>query len=71
MAEFFKKGDLVVSNHFKTSKGHPYIMEVSDVQNNVIIYYYKGESYYITVFFVRKATRFERFWGPIYDKFFK
>jgi len=69
--ETFKKGDLVISHTLKTSNGMPYIIKVYEDKKGIITYFYKGEMGYISSFFVKRATRWDKFCGFIYDKFFK
>lgn len=69
--EIFKKGDLVISHALKTSKGMPYIIKVYEDNKGVITYFYKGETGYISSFFVKRSTKWDRFCGYFYDKFFK
>jgi len=67
--KIFEVGDLVVSDVFKTSKGFPFIIKVDKVDDDfrVVEFMYKGQLGYIGTDSLRMATKFEKFFGPIYD----
>lgn len=67
----YKKGDKVISHYLKTTKGMPYIIVVYEESNGIITYFHKGETNYISSLFVERSTRWDKFCGFIYDKFFK
>lgn len=65
----FSVGDYVVSDTFKTEKGLPYIIKVKkiDYEFDVINFDFKRQENYIGIQSLRFATKFEKFFGPIYD----
>lgn len=65
----FEVGDLVVSDLFNTFQGFPYVIKITkiDEEFNVVNFKHKGEEMYIEMQHLRPATKFERFFGPIYD----
>ena len=69
----FKTGDYVVNEIFSTFMGFPYVMKITKIDNefNIINFDFKGEEMYISSKDLRYATKFERFFGPIYDFFIK
>jgi hypothetical protein len=67
--KLFSVGDYVVSDIFKTFKGFPYVIKVKkvDTEFGVVDFDFKGEQGYIGSETLRMATKFEKFFGPIYD----
>ena len=67
--KIFKRGDFVVSELFKTSKGFPYVIKVDKVDEEfgVIEFIHNGQMNYIDSDTLRIASKIERFLGPIYD----
>jgi hypothetical protein len=67
--KIFSVGDYVVSDLFKTCEGFPYVIKITKVDDDfgVVEFDYKGETGYIGTDSLRIATKFERFFGPIYD----
>jgi hypothetical protein len=65
----FSVGDYVISDIFKMEKGLPYIIKIKSIDENynVINFDYKSEENYIGTQSLRFATKFEKFFGPIYD----
>jgi hypothetical protein len=64
-----KIGDFVVSSLFCTFKGFPYVIKISKIDDdfNIVHFNYKGEEMYMSTQGLRFATKFEKFFGPIYD----
>jgi hypothetical protein len=62
-------GNYVVSDIFKTARGFPYVIKIKRIDDDfgVIEYDYEGETHYIGTDRLRIATKFEKFFGPIYD----
>ena len=73
MKNNFSVGDVVVSDTFKTEKGLPYIIKITNIDEyfSVVHFEHKGEQNYMGTQSLRLATKFEKFFGPIYDFFIK
>ncbi len=69
----FKKGDKVVNDIFKTFSEYPYIITISDLDTNLGLIYFnhRNEENMMESAHLRYPTRFEKFFGPIYDFIFK
>jgi hypothetical protein len=69
----FSIGDVVVSDIFKTEKGLPYIVKITNIDDDfsVVHFIHNGEMNYIGTESLRPATKFEKIFGPIYDFFIK
>jgi hypothetical protein len=73
MMRNFTIGDIVVSDIFKTEKGLPYTIKITNLDGdlNVVHFIHNGEESYIGTQSLRYATKFEKIFGPIYDFFIK
>ena len=62
-----------MSDIFNTSRGFPYVIKIDKVDEEfgTIEFMYKGQINYIGSDSLRMSTKFERFFGPIYDFFIK
>lgn len=69
MKQNISVGDKVVSDLFKLERGFPSIIKVKkiDEEFGLIFYEYKGREHFIGFQSIRPATKFEKFFGPIYD----
>jgi hypothetical protein len=69
----FKVGDKVVNDIFKTFRGYPYVITITAIEPEfgIIHFIHERENNLMEATNLRFATKSEKFFGPIYDFFFK